>query len=64
MTEEMTRSVVAILVIVAFTVFMVVTLMGVVSIESPEIAKLVGATFGYLTGLVSAVFARYFKIGT
>jgi hypothetical protein len=65
MTEDLTRSIIAILVIVLFTAFMVATLMGFVRIESAEMAKLVGATFGYLTGLITMVFARYFgKIGT
>lgn len=61
MTEDQTRLVFAVVVVVAFTGFVMVVLMGLVAIDNPEMAKLVGATFGYLTGLITMVFTRYFR---
>jgi hypothetical protein len=61
MTEAQTASVIAILVIVSFFGVVAVVLIGFVDITSPEIAKLVGLLFGYLTALLNPIIMRYFK---
>lgn len=61
MTEAQTASVIAILVIVCFFGVVAVVLIGFVDITSPEIAKLVGLLFGYLTALLNPIIMRYFK---
>lgn len=61
MNEEHTRAAIAILVVIGFFAFIILVLMGLVSVENPELAKFVGAVFGYLGGIVSMIFARYFR---
>jgi hypothetical protein len=61
MTEAQTASIIAILVIVSFFGVVAVVLIGFVDITSPEIAKLVGLLFGYLTALLNPIIMRYFK---
>jgi uncharacterized membrane protein YjjB (DUF3815 family) len=61
MTEDQTRSALAILIILGFLGFLTLVLWGVVLIEQPEMAKFVGAAFGFLGGLVTNVLFRYFK---
>lgn len=50
-----------VLLIGSFIALMATVLMGMIKIENPEIAKLIGAVFGYVTGMLSAVFAHYFR---
>jgi hypothetical protein len=61
MTPEITRAIVAGIVLVGFYAFIGLVLMGLVSIENPEMAKLVGAIFGYMGGLVTPIVAMYFR---
>ena len=62
MTEELSKLIMAWSIIVVFSLFMFGVLFGFVDVASTEMAKLVGAMFGYLTGLLSMVFAKYFKV--
>ena len=61
MSEDLIRGLIAALLLGCFAVLMMVVLLGFVKLENPEIAKLVGAIFGYVTGMLSAVFAHYFR---
>lgn len=63
MTEDHARVLIALTVIGAFVSFMLVVLLGFVDVQSPEVAKLVGAMFGYLSGLVTPIVMRYFRNG-
>jgi hypothetical protein len=63
MTEDIIRFAIVIIVFGGFIGFMLIVLLGFVNVESPELAKLVGAIFGYLTGLLSPIVARYFRNG-
>jgi membrane associated rhomboid family serine protease len=63
MTEERTRAAIAALVLIGFYGFIALVLMGFVSIENPEMAKMVGAIFGFMGGLVTPIVMRYFKNG-
>lgn len=64
MSDPIMRGMIAILIIGSFTLIVLTVLFGFVRVEQPEIAKLVGALFGYFTGLISPIIARYFKEGT
>lgn len=61
MNDNLTASVIAILVIVGFFGIVAAVLVGFVDIASPEIAKLVGMLFGYVTALLNPIIMRYFK---
>lgn len=61
MTEEFTRGLIAIAVILGFFVVMMVVLIGLVDVTDPTVAKLVGALFGYLTALLNPIIVRYFR---
>lgn len=61
MRDEQTASILAFAIIGGFFVLMIIVLTGFVRIESPEIAKLVGALFGYFTALINPIVVRYFK---
>ena len=61
MTREVARSLIAVLVILGFFAVMLVILLGFVNIENPEMAKLAGAIFGYLTGLLTPVVMSFFR---
>lgn len=61
MTVDQTRAAIAILIILGFLGFLTLVLWGVVRIEEPEMAKFVGAAFGFLGGLVTTVLFSYFK---
>jgi len=63
MTDQMVRGFLVVGIIAGFYGFMAMVLMGAVDIQSPEIAKLVGALFGYLSGLLTPIIARYFRDG-
>lgn len=60
MTDDWTRTLIVVMVFVAFVGLMLVVLLGLVEVSNPELAKLVGAIFGYLSGLLSPIVARYF----
>lgn len=61
MKEPHVRGFLVVSIIVGFYGFVVLVLMGLVDVQSPEVAKLVGALFGYLSGLLTPVMARYFR---
>lgn len=61
MNRDQTASILAFTIIGGFFVLMIIVLTGFVRIESPEIAKLVGALFGYFTALINPIVVRYFK---
>lgn len=61
MTEEQTRSAIAILVIVGFFALIVIVLVGFVDIRDPTIAKIVGTLVGYVTALMNPIIMRYFR---
>jgi len=61
LTDDFTRSAIAILVIVGFFALVTVVLVGFVDIRSPEIAKLVGVLVGYIVALINPIIMRYFK---
>lgn len=61
MSDDTTRSVIAIVVIVAFFALVTIILMGFVDIASPEIAKLVGLLVGYIVAMMNPIIMRYFK---
>lgn len=63
MTEEHTRALIVVLVFACFIGVMAAVLFGFVQVENPELAKLVGMIFGYITGLLSPIVARYFRNG-
>lgn len=60
MTEDQTRATIAIIATVGFLGFIGAVLFGV-RIESPELAKFTGAVFGYLGGIITMIFTRYFR---
>ena len=61
MTEDQTRALIAIVVIVGFFVLVTVVLIGFVDITSPEIAKLVGLLVGYIVAMMNPIIMRYFR---
>lgn len=61
MNGELPRLIIALVVIISFTALMAAVLFGFVAIESPEVAKLVGSIFGWMTGLVTPIVMRYFR---
>jgi len=61
MTDALTRSIIAILIVVGFFGLIGVVLFGAVDVESPTIAKLLGLLFGYVSGLLQPIILRYFK---
>ena len=61
MSEDTTKTVIALTVIVGFFVLMVVVLIGFVDVTDPSIAKLVGALFGYLTAMLNPIIVSYFR---
>ena len=61
MSDDLLRGLISVLLLGCFAALMTIVLMGFVKLENPEIAKLVGAIFGYVTGMLSAVFAHYFR---
>jgi ABC-type dipeptide/oligopeptide/nickel transport system permease subunit len=63
MKEEYTRALLVVIVFGGFFALMLAVLLGAVSVQSPEVAKLVGMIFGYLTGIMSPIIVRYFKNG-
>jgi ABC-type Na+ efflux pump permease subunit len=63
MKEEYTRALLVVFVFGGFFALMLAVLLGAVSVQSPEVAKLVGMIFGYLTGVMSPIIVRYFKNG-
>jgi ABC-type antimicrobial peptide transport system permease subunit len=60
-SDDLARGLIVVLLIGSFIALMATVLMGMIKIENPEIAKLIGAVFGYVTGMLSAVFAHYFR---
>jgi hypothetical protein len=63
MSDDLTRSIIAILVIAGFFALVAVILIGYVDIASPEIAKLVGLLVGYIVAMMNPIIMRYFKNG-
>jgi hypothetical protein len=63
MRDDLTRSIIAIIVIVGFFALVAVILVGYVDITSPEIAKLVGLLVGYIVAMMNPIIMRYFKNG-
>ena len=63
MRDDLTRSIIAIIVIVGFFALVAVILVGYVDIASPEIAKLVGLLVGYIVAMMNPIIMRYFKNG-
>jgi hypothetical protein len=63
MRDDLTRSIIAILVIAGFFALVAVILVGYVDIASPEIAKLVGLLVGYIVAMMNPIIMRYFKNG-
>jgi hypothetical protein len=63
MRDDLTRSIIAILVIAGFFALVAVILIGYVDIASPEIAKLVGLLVGYIVAMMNPIIMRYFKNG-
>ncbi len=63
MRDDLTRSIIAVLVIAGFFALVAVILMGFVDIASPEIAKLVGLLVGYIVAMMNPIIMRYFKNG-
>jgi hypothetical protein len=63
MKAEYTRLLLILLVFGGFFGLMLIILMGFVSISDPEVAKLVGGIFGFLTGMMSPIVTRYFRSG-
>ena len=61
MSDDLTRSVIAILVILGFFALVATVLVGFVDITSPEIAKLVGLLVGYIVAMMNPIIMRYFK---
>lgn len=61
MANDRARLILAGMVIVGFYGIVLLVLLGLVNIESPEIAKLVGALFGYFTAMLTPILQRYFK---
>jgi hypothetical protein len=63
MSDDLTRSIIAIIVIAGFFALVAVILVGYVDIASPEIAKLVGLLVGYIVAMMNPIIMRYFKNG-
>jgi len=63
MTEEQTRTLIAIVIIAGFFALVAIVLMGFVDVSNPEIAKLVGLLVGYATAALNPVIMRYFGGG-
>ena len=63
MGDDLTRSIIAVIVIVGFFVLVAVILIGYVDITSPEIAKLVGLLVGYIVAMMNPIIMKYFKNG-
>lgn len=63
MTEELTRTVIAVLIIAGFFALVAVVLLGFVDVASPEIAKLVGLLVGYVVAMLNPIILRYFRGG-
>lgn len=61
MSIEVTRMIIALLVIAGFFMIVAGVLLGMVDIASPEIAKLVGLIVGYVVALMNPIIMRYFK---
>lgn len=61
MADHLVRGFLVVSIIAGFYGFVALVLMGLVDVQSPEIAKLVGALFGYLSGMLTPVMARYFR---
>jgi len=61
MNENLTRSLIAVLVIAGFFGLVAVVLLGFVDIQSPEIAKLVGLLVGYVVAMMNPIIMRYFR---
>jgi len=61
MSDDFTRSAIAILVILGFFALVMTVLVGFVDITSPEIAKLVGVLVGYIVALINPIIMRYFR---
>jgi len=59
--DAITRSIIAILIVVGFFGLIAVVLFGFVDVESPTIAKLLGLLFGYVSGLLQPIIVRYFN---
>lgn len=59
----MSKTVIAMSVILGFFVVVIVVLIGFVDISNAETAKLVGVIVGYLTALLNPVIMSYFKGG-
>lgn len=59
MRDELTRQIIAILMVAGFFGVVVVVLIYV-DVSDPAIAKFAGAAFGYLSGLLSTIIFRYF----
>jgi hypothetical protein len=62
-TEELTRTVIAVLIIAGFFALVAVVLLGFVDVASPEIAKLVGLLVGYVVAMLNPIILRYFRGG-
>lgn len=64
MTEDQTRSLIAVLVIIGFFGIVLIVLIGLVDIRDPVIAKIVGTLVGYVTALLNPIILRYFTGGS
>jgi hypothetical protein len=62
--DDITRSIVAVLIIVGFFAVVMVALLGFVDIREPSIAKLVGMLAGYFTAMLNPIIVRYFGSAT
>ena len=60
MTDEQTRAVIAILVIVGFFAAVLAVMIGLVDIRDPTTAKVVGTVVGYITATLNPIIWRYF----
>jgi len=61
LTEEQTRTLIALLALAGFYGLMLIVLLGFVNVGSPEMSKLVGLFFGYAMALMNPIIVRYFK---
>lgn len=62
--NDRTTRIIALGVIVFFFLFVAAILFGAVNVTEPATAKLIGALFGYITGVVNTVMYRFFgKLG-
>lgn len=60
MTEEQTRTIIAVLAIAGFLAIVLVVLIGFVDIRDPTTAKIVGTLVGYMTAMLNPIIYRYF----